>query len=172
MPRPRKYADMVVKSFSIEREVYTRLKADLAVQGKSISEEVNELLRKRLAELEGSEGQPLQVAADYEALKRQHIKLSEETMRLTKTLRNMGVYEELRNMAKDLGLDFDTLSNVEEVGAQLLKNWEGRKTSAHLFITLLETGKKKKAIEKKLEETRLQTATTTQQTNNTENVFR
>ncbi|MEM3698018.1 MAG: hypothetical protein QXQ94_11090 [Candidatus Bathyarchaeia archaeon] len=66
MPRPRKYADMVVKSFSIEREAYTRLKAALAVQGKSISEEVNELLRKRLAELEGIQGQPSQGAADYE----------------------------------------------------------------------------------------------------------
>ncbi|MEM2995593.1 MAG: hypothetical protein QXI91_06245 [Candidatus Bathyarchaeia archaeon] len=64
------------------------------------------------------------------------------------------------------------LSNAQEVGAQLLKSWEGRKTSAHLFITLLETGKKKKAIENKLEEIRLQTASTTQQTNNTEGIFR
>lgn len=168
MPRPRKYADMVVKSFSIEREVYTRLKPALASQGKSISEEVNELLKRRLAELEGSEGQPLQVAMDYEALKRQHIKLSEETIRLTKTLRNMGVYEELRDMAKNLGLDFETLSNLEEVAAKLLKNWQGLKTSPHLFITLLETGKKKKAIETKLEEIRLQDTTTTQQTNNTD----
>ena len=30
MPRPRKYADTVVKSFSVEREVYTRLRARLA----------------------------------------------------------------------------------------------------------------------------------------------
>jgi len=53
MPRPRKYADTVIRSFSVEREVYTRLRARLAVQGKSISEEVNAHLRKRLAELEG-----------------------------------------------------------------------------------------------------------------------
>jgi predicted CopG family antitoxin len=53
MPRPRKYADVVVKSFSVEREVYMRLKAILDDQGKSVSEEVNELLRRRLAELEG-----------------------------------------------------------------------------------------------------------------------
>jgi len=53
MPRPRKYADVVVKSFSVEREVYMRLKAILDDQGKSMSEEVNELLRRRLAELEG-----------------------------------------------------------------------------------------------------------------------
>jgi predicted CopG family antitoxin len=53
MPRPRKYADVVVKSFSIEREVYARLKTALAGQGRSLSEEVNELLKRRLAELEG-----------------------------------------------------------------------------------------------------------------------
>ena len=168
MPRPRKYADMVVKSFSIEREVYTRLRAALSVQGKSLSEEVNNLLRKRLAELEGSEGQSSQAPADYEALKRQHIKLSEETIRLTNTLRKIGVYEDLMDMAKNFGLNLETLNNTEEVGAKILKNWEGLKTSAHLFITLLETGKKKKAIEKKLEETRLQNTAAAQQTSNTE----
>jgi predicted CopG family antitoxin len=88
VPRPRKYADVVVKSFSIEREVYARLRAVLAVQGKSISEEVNDLLQKRLAEFEGMQQKPF---VDYEALKRQHLRLSEETIRLTKMLRAMGV---------------------------------------------------------------------------------
>jgi predicted CopG family antitoxin len=68
MARPRKYADTVVKSFSVEREVYTRLRAMLASQGKSISEEVNALLRKRLAELEGVEASA-QSNEDYDALK-------------------------------------------------------------------------------------------------------
>ncbi|MGB9778957.1 MAG: hypothetical protein ACPLW8_06080, partial [Candidatus Bathyarchaeales archaeon] len=55
MPRPRKYVDTVVKSFCVEREVYERLRVALAGRGRSISEEVNELLRKRLAELEGEQ---------------------------------------------------------------------------------------------------------------------
>jgi predicted CopG family antitoxin len=83
IPRPRKYADTVVKSFSVEREVYTRLRAMLAVQGKFISEEVNTLLRKRLAELEGV-APSAQNNEDYEALKSQHLKLVEEVKRLTK----------------------------------------------------------------------------------------
>jgi predicted CopG family antitoxin len=58
MPRPRKYEYVVVKSFSIEREVYARLKAILDGQGKSVSEEVNELLKRRLAELEGLQAYP------------------------------------------------------------------------------------------------------------------
>jgi hypothetical protein len=55
MPRPRKYTDTIVKSFSVEREVHTRLRAVLVVQGKSLSEEVNTFLKRRLAELEGVE---------------------------------------------------------------------------------------------------------------------
>ncbi|MGB9854797.1 MAG: hypothetical protein ACPLRY_08375, partial [Candidatus Bathyarchaeales archaeon] len=58
MPRPRKYADVVVKSFSVEREVYMRLKAALGGQGRSVSEEVNELLKRRLAELEDLQAHP------------------------------------------------------------------------------------------------------------------
>jgi predicted CopG family antitoxin len=171
MPRPRKYADMVVKSFSIEREVYARLRAVLASQGRSISEEVNDLLQKRLAEFEGSHEKPLQGFVDYEALKRQHIKLSEETIRLTKMLRAMGVYEELKDMAQRLGLDSNSLSNAEEIAAKLLKNWKGLKTNVHLFITPLETAKQKKAIERKLEEKRIQNAINAQ-TSSTENGFR
>jgi predicted CopG family antitoxin len=155
VPRPRKYADVVVKSFSIEREVYARLKAVLAVQGKSISEEVNDLLKKRLAEFEGMQQKPLQGFVDYEALKRQHIRLSEETIRLTGALRKMGVYEELKELAQSLGLDFENLSNAEEIAAKLLKSWNGLKAHAHLFITLLETAKQKKEVERKLEEIRM-----------------
>jgi len=49
---------VVVKSFSIEREVYARLKAALDGQGRSLSEEVNELLKRRLAELEDLQAYP------------------------------------------------------------------------------------------------------------------
>jgi len=160
MPRPRKYADTVVKSFSIEREVYTRLRARLAVQGKSISEEVNALLRKRLAELEGVEALA-QSSEDYEALKSQHLKLVEEVKRLTKPLEKDSVYESLMAFAYELGLDLTDLHNVEEIATKILQNWREhlnqniQPSQIHLFITLLEKGKQKKDIERKLTETRL-----------------
>jgi len=113
MPRPRKYADTVIKSFSVEREVYTRLRAMLVAQGKSISEEVNTLLKKRLAELEGVEDSA-QSNEDYDALKSQHLKLVEEVKRLTKPLEKDGVYESLMRFAYELGLDLADLHNVEE----------------------------------------------------------
>jgi predicted CopG family antitoxin len=163
MPRPRKYADTVVKSFSVEREVYTRLRAILAAQGKSISEEVNALLKKRLAELEGIEAS-VQGNEDYEALKSQHIKLVEEVKRLTKPLEKDGVYESLMRFAYALGLDLADLHNVEEIATKILKNWREhidqniQPSHIHLFITLLEKGKQKKDIERKLTEIRLKAA--------------
>ncbi|MDH7563789.1 MAG: hypothetical protein QHH24_02755 [Candidatus Bathyarchaeota archaeon] len=165
MPRPRKYADTVVKSFSIEREVYTRLKTALAAQGKSISEEVNTLLQKRLAELEGFEASARN-NEDYEALKSQHLKLVEEVNRLTKLLEKDGVYESLMGFAYEQGLDLTDLHNVEEIAAKILQKGREnldqniRTSHIHLFITLLEKGKQKKAIERKLTQIRLKAALT------------
>jgi hypothetical protein len=68
-------------------------------------------------------------------------------------------------------LDSNSLSNAEEIAAKLLKNWKGLKTNVHLFITLLETAKQKKEVERKLEEKRMQNAINAQ-TSSTENGFR
>ena len=102
MPRPRKYAETIVKSFSLERQVYERLRQALAIQGKSISEEVNELLRRRLAEIEGEAS--TKDALNYEALKREHVKLAEEVNRLIKLFQKDGTYDQLMVMAAELGL--------------------------------------------------------------------
>jgi len=154
MPKPRKYADTIVKSFSLERQIYERLKQALAIQGKSLSEEVNELLHKRLAEIEGAEDST-QDALNYEALKREHVKLAEEVNRLIKLLQKDGTYDQLMVTAAELGLDTE-LSKADEVIANLLQKWNEDKTALHIFITLIETSKHKKAIERKLEQIRLQ----------------
>ncbi|MEM3823329.1 MAG: hypothetical protein QXH87_00165, partial [Candidatus Bathyarchaeia archaeon] len=149
-----KYADTIVKSFCVEREVYESLRAVLAAQGKSISEEVNELLKKRLTELKGVE-QPSAEALDYEALKREHVRLTEETARLTRLLQKSDEYDALKETAENLGLNPQTLENAEEVATKLLQTWEGLKAPAHIFITLLETAKKRRQIEKQIEKIRL-----------------
>ena len=153
MPRPRKYAETIVKSFSLERQVYERLRQALAIRGRSISEEVNELLSRRLAEIEGVEAST-QDTLKYEALKREHVKLAEEVNRLIKLLQRIGAYDQLMEMAAELGLDTE-LSNAEEVIAKLLQKWSEDKTALHIFITLIETSKHKRAIERKLEQIRL-----------------
>jgi len=152
MPRPRKYAETIVKSFSLERQIYEKLRQALALQGRSISEEVNELLRRRLAEIEGETS--AQDALNYEALKREHVKLAEEVNRLIKLLQREGAYDQLMGIVAELGLDTE-LNNADEVIAKLLQKWSEDKTALHIFITLIETSKHKKAIEKKLEQIRL-----------------
>ena len=153
MPKPRKYADTIVKSFSLERQIYEKLRQALALKGRSISGEVNELLRKRLAELEGVEPSTKETL-NYETLKREHVKLAEEVNRLIKLLQKDGTYDQLMEMAAELGLDTE-LSKADEVIANLLQKWNEDKTALHIFITLIETSKHKKAIEKKLEQIRL-----------------
>jgi len=156
MPRPRKHAETIVKSFSLERQVYERLKQALAVRGRGISEEVNELLHKRLAEIEGVEAQAKE-SSNYEALKREHVKLAEEVNRLIKLLQRDGTYDQLMETVAELGLDTE-LSNANEVIAKLMQKWSEDKTALHIFITLIETSKQKKTIERKLEEIRLKQA--------------
>jgi hypothetical protein len=147
VPRPRKHAETIVKSFSLERQVYERLKQALAVRGRSISEEVNELLHKRLAEIEGSEALAKE-SSNYEALKREHVKLAEEVNRLIKLLQREGAYNQLMEIVAELGLDTE-LSNAEEVIAKLMQKWSEDKTALHIFITLIETSKHKKSHRKK-----------------------
>jgi hypothetical protein len=137
----------------------------LASQGKSISEEVNALLKRRMAELEGVATSAYQ-NENYEALKSQHLKLVEEVKRLTKPLEKDGVYESLMRFAHALGLDLTDLHNVEEIATKILKNWREhlnqniQPSHIHLFITLLEKGKQKKDIERKLTEIRLRASPT------------
>jgi len=70
-------------------------------------------------------------------------------------LQKDGTYDQLMVTAAELGLDTQ-LNNAEEVIAKLLEKWTEDKTALHIFITLIETSKHKKAIERKLEQIRLQ----------------
>jgi len=154
LPRPRKYADTIVKSFCVERPVYEALRTVLAGQGKSVSEEVNEFLKRRLAELKGQEQLGAE-ALDYEALKREHVRLMAEIMRLTRLLEKLEAYDALLDAAEKLGLNLETFDNAEEATAKLMQTWEGSKAALHIFITLLETVQKKRGVEQKLKEIRL-----------------
>ena len=83
-----------------------------------------------------------------------------------------GVYESLMRFAHALGLDPAELHNVEEITTKILKNWRehlnqnAQPSHIHLFITLLEKGKQKKDIERKLTEMRLKQPQKAHSTNN------
>jgi hypothetical protein len=154
MPRPKKYVDAEPHCFHVDREVYAGLKKVLAERfGRSVSEEVNDLLRKRLAEFEGTQQQAYETV-EYEALKREYAKLFDEVERLKAVLKKAGCYDELLSLVRELGLDFGDLHNMWDIVPKLMQSWEDR-GQTHLFINLLEKTKRKRELERELTETRM-----------------
>jgi hypothetical protein len=139
----------------LDVEPYQRLK-ELVMRrdGSPINAEVNELIKRRVAELEGRDPSEFSLPIDYEPLKKQQARLTREMENLRKILAKQGVYDRLHALVYGFGLDFRDYGNVEEVAAKLLGEWEGGEGQAHLFITLLETAREKRAVERKLAEVR------------------
>jgi len=139
----------------LEAEPYRRLKE--LVAPKSVSSEVNELIRKRVAELEGREYDVFE-EADYEALKSEYQRLVGEADRLKKLLEKRGTRRELFELTvetmREMGVE-KVGGVLEEVSAEILRRWKGSRDDAHLYISLLELEKKKAEASKRLEEIRL-----------------
>lgn len=155
----RKYGEIVRSGVALDASVIRELKPLLALQNKSLNELVNELLKAELARLKGlpvKEGE-----AEYEKLKKEHLKLDAEVVRLTRHLQRLGDYDELESLARELGLNFQTLENSEDVTASMLAKWDGRPSSLHVFVTLMETARQKRQLEQRLEEIRLRGSVTT-----------
>jgi len=113
-----------------EEEAYKRLRE--LIKPKKISQKLNDLIKRRIAELEGREYNPAETA-DYEAFKREHNRLVREAEKLRRHLKRRKVYSQLLNLMKE------DLSNLDEVTPMILYSWDGWKEDAHQFITLLET---------------------------------
>jgi len=135
----------------LDEVAYKRLQE--LIKPKKISREIDDLIKRRIAELEGREYNPLE-EADYEALKREHNRLVREAEKLRRHLKRRKVYKQLLQLAFNLGMKED-LSNLDEVVPKILDGWDGWKEDAHQFITLLETIHSKREIERKLEEIRM-----------------
>jgi len=139
----------------LETEPYRRLKE--LVAPKSISSEVNELIRKRVAELEGREYDVFE-EADYEAVKREYQSLVREADKLKKLLEKRGTRRKLleltRRILEEKGLE-RVGGRLREVSAEILRRWKGNRDDAHLYISLLELEKKKAEASRRLEEIRL-----------------
>ena len=156
MGRSKKYADAKNHTIFVQEPVWQ--KAKLLIQekfGKCISDYLNEHLKQLISEFDGHET-AFQEASRYENMKRQYSKLVEDVRLLTKRLKKEGVYQDLMDLAHSLGLDMIDLHNVTEVVPQLFDKWNGYTDHLHLFITLLEIGQKKKALERELTEMRRQ----------------
>jgi len=154
--RSKKYGDAKNHTIFVQDPVWNKAKQLVQEKfGRSISDYLNEHLKKLVGELDGSET-AFERASKYERLKHQYAKLSEDVRLLTTRLKKEGVYQELMGLAYSLGLDLSDLHNVAEVVPQLFEKWNGYTDHLHLFITLLEIGQKKKALERELTEMRRQ----------------
>jgi response regulator RpfG family c-di-GMP phosphodiesterase len=143
----------------VDGEVYDALRK--AVSPKKISYEIEDLMEKRLAELKGTEYRQ-EEHVDYEALKREHIRLVREVDRQEKWLRKRKVYDDLARLAVKVGLSPKDLSGLEEAAPKMMSEWKGLKEDVHLFITLLENVRAKRELERKLDEIRIMRAASRQ----------
>jgi len=142
-------------TLSLTSKPYLRLKEILNVRfGKPISKEIDEFINKRLAELENTPQVQTITADEYETLKRRHLKLTADVGVIEKRLDKKGVYDQLMDLAEKVGLDFEGLSNVEEIAPRLLREWDGSEGDSEMFITLLETAREKRQVEHRLAEIR------------------
>jgi len=131
--------------------VYRKLRERVAP--KSISQELNDLMRKRLAELEGREYNPLE-SANYEELKREYDRLVKQIEKMKRPLQKRGVYQRLIAITDEAIQKLRT-EDIGRIAPEILREWDGSREDAHLFISLLEATKKKLEAEKQLEEIRL-----------------
>ena len=109
---------MVRKTITVylDEDAYKRLRE--LIKPKKISQELDMLIKRRIAELEGREYNPLE-EADYEALKREHNRLVREAEKLRRHLKRRKVYSQLLQLAFNLGMKED-LSNLDEVVPKIL----------------------------------------------------
>ena len=72
---------------------------------------------------------------------------------MTRRLKKRGTYQRLIDVTADIEDELGT-KDLKRVAPALLDRWNENKEDAHLFISLLETLKKNKEIEKQLEKIR------------------
>jgi len=143
-----------VTTLYLDPEAYSELKQLCSSLGISVSNKMDELVKKAVKELKGEEYTDAAKAINYEDLKRQHSRLDRDEEALTKKLRQRKVYDDLCSLAYKLGLDFKNCSNIDEVAPKLLREWDGG-GDVHEFITLAETIWEKRQVERRLSEIRM-----------------
>ena len=117
-------------------------------EGKSASQRVREFVEIDLARLEGVQGEV--APPDYASARRAYLKIIKERDKLRAGLKKAKVYDELSELAKELGFDVHSCRNVDKVAAGILERWKGPAELAHQFIILMEKAKEQRELESKL----------------------
>jgi len=117
-------------------------------EGKSASEKVREFVESDLVRLEGVQGE--KTPPDYASARREYLKIIKERDKLRAGLKKVKVYDELSELAKELGFDVQSCENVDAVATGILERWKGSAELAHQFIILMEKAREQRELEPKL----------------------
>ena len=134
----------------LDETAYRKLK--MLIRPRPVSREIDMLIRRRIAELEGREYDPLE-SADYEALKQEYRRLIREVERMTRMLKKRGTYQRLIEVTADIEEMLGT-KDLKRVAPALLDRWKDGPEDVHLFISFLEELKSMKETERRLEKIR------------------
>lgn len=130
-------------------------------QGRTLADELNELFRKRLAELCGTANPDTSVEKSgrkYEELKKRYSGLVKDVARMKKSLEEefedgKELFGEAEALFKSLSLRED-FGNAIDVIPKFLASWKGSVDFAHEFISLVEGAREKKEVGARLREIR------------------
>jgi len=143
---------MARKAVTVYLDIAAYQKLRKLIAPKTISRELDDLIKKRIAELEGKEYDPLE-SADYEELKREYERMLKDTEKMERTLKKRGTYQKLIAVTDEIEEELGT-KDLKTVIPMLLDRWNEPKEDAHLFINFLEKLKKMKDAERQLEKIR------------------
>lgn len=138
----------------IDRELHAWLKQYTKKHNITVKEFIEQKIRETMkAEGEYIEDIDLKLK-QYERLKKAHEKLIQKRDKLLKQLQKRKVYAPMVKLAVRLGLDTKKLSNLDQIIPRMIREHRGNSEDLHLFITFLETVKKKEEIQNKLTQIR------------------
>ena len=154
-------------------QAWKELRERLESQGKKLSDELNDWVENRLAELQSGtqpNGSPNSETREqeYEQLRIQQLKLNAQVEKIELFLRNKKLFDLFYFIAvKEVGLDWKDLHNFNECLPRLFKAWEETKTKwhrttplnesdLHTCITYVELRKKMLSVDRQLRDMRLE----------------
>jgi len=152
---------MTKKSLTLytDEKIWYRFKELIRIHegGMSASQKLEDYMKACISEYEGRQiDSPLEYEADYEDLKKRHIKLVTEADKLEKRLEKTGEFDNMADFVEKAGLDLKTYGNLTTMAPMMLEKWCGKgkmKEDMLIFLAYLELIKKKRQVEAKLEET-------------------
>jgi len=153
---------MTKKSLTLytDENIWYRFKELVRIHegGMSASQKLENYMKACISEYEGRPiDSPVEYEADYEALKKQHIKLVTEADKLAKRLAKTKQVDNMKELAEKLGLDTQNFSNLTKLAPEMTEKWKakgGAEEHIDLFIAYLELVKEKRKAEAELRELR------------------